>query len=556
MRVEFRRVQRSSCDAPGKTTANLRYNTGVTALNSTEDREARAHSAVPVPTTGGIRLALLSGLLLYLAHPPVAFGPLAWVALVPLLLSVTRPRYGRQAVWRGYLFGWAFLGPTWYWTGLTIVGWTGSAIGWFAWFGLTLILAGFYALWGGCAWWIHRCTAGNTRVVLLSAAWVTMEWARTFGSLSMPWAQLSYTQYRWPLILQMADLTGAYGLSGLIFLVNASIAEWWTTRAGGPSSRQTHRLWQAGVAPVVCALLYGLLCLSQPQQGRALVVAALQGGFDNRTRPGGFDRYVTLTRAAFQRVPGSFPGLYVWSESAAPGDAVHDPAVRAFFSLLSNGFRAAILVGSRVVAPGRSETNSAVLFMPDRERPLRYNKVQLVPFGEFIPFRRWFPPSVARTFSFFETDVTPGHRIASLQVDLPAAEPFWIGPFICYESMYPHYARRMTGSGAQLLVTISNDSWFRSVAAMEQHLAAVVLRAVENRRDVVRATSTGITCFINARGQVTARAPLERPAELVHTVLLRDDTSLYTREGDWFPALCALATGAVLIGKSSRKYRP
>ncbi|MCS6776479.1 MAG: apolipoprotein N-acyltransferase [Chloroherpetonaceae bacterium] len=526
----------------------------MTASSSTKTGTSIERPVATSPAASGVRLALLSGLLLYLAHPPVAFGPLAWVALVPLLLSVTRSHHGHQAAWHGYLFGWAFLGPTWYWTGLTIVGWTGSAIGWLAWFGLTLILAGFYALWGVCAWWIHRHTAGNARVLLLSAAWVTMEWARTFGSLSMPWAQLSYTQYRWPLILQMVDLTGAYGLSGLIFLVNASIAEWWVTRATGTSFRPVYRSFQMVAALTASALLYGLLCLNQPQQGRPLTVAALQGGFDNRTRPD-FQRYFHLTHTAIQSAPWPWPGLHVWSESAAPGDAVHDIIVREIFSSLSTNYRAAILIGARVVAPDRSETNSAVLFMPGRKQPLRYDKVQLVPFGEFIPFRRWFPPAVAQMFSFFETDVKPGVRIIPLQVETPDHEPFWIGPFICYESMYPHYARRMTDSGAQLLVTISNDSWFRSVAAMEQHLAAVVLRAVENRRDVVRSTSTGITCFVDARGQVTARAPLERPAALVRTVLLRDDTSLYTRAGDWFPVFCALAIGVAVTHRPlSRRY--
>lgn len=517
------------------------------------EKTAAVRSKEGKVATGGVRLALLAGLLLWLANPPATLWPLAWGAIAPLILSVTRPRYWRQAVWRGYLFGWAFLGPTWYWTGLTIVAWTHSPIGWVAWFGLTLILAGFYAVWGGFAWWISRRTTGGRRMLALAAGWVVMEWARTLGSLSMPWAQLSYTQYRFPLVLQIADLTGAYGVSFLMMLVNAGIALWFMERNEPSKARRLRGLF-AGTMLTVFALFYGFARMTQPEEGRTITAAAMQGNFDN-SKEFDLDLYSDLTRAAHQSAPASPPTLYVWSESAAPNDAVHDYRTRALFTRLSAEYRAAILVGSRVIDPGNAEANSAVLFVPDREAPLRYDKVQLVPFGEFIPFRPLFPASVSQAFGFFPTDVTPGQIGSVLRFPGVNVGQIELGPFICYESMYPDYARRMTQSGAHLLTTISNDSWFQSLAAMEQHLAAVVLRAVENRRDVVRATTTGITCFVNAKGQVTARALRNQSVFLVSEVRLRDSVSLYTRFGDWFVGACVLIVAGLFYQNRSRFLR-
>ena len=161
-----------------------------------------------------MRLALLSGILLWLANPVPALWPLAWIALAPLIVSVTRAKRLRQAMWRGYLFGWVFFGSVWYWVGLTIAAWTHSPIGWAGWFGLTLILASFYGLWGGLAWWLHRRgLSDGLQIMALACAWVVIEYLRTRGTLTMPWAQLSYTQYRFLPILQIADITGAYGVS-------------------------------------------------------------------------------------------------------------------------------------------------------------------------------------------------------------------------------------------------------------------------------------------------------------------------------------------------------
>jgi len=530
--------------------------------------EGRALARLP-----GVWLAILAGALLWLACPPVTAWLLAWVALVPLILSVTTATRLWQALWRGYVFGWVYLGAVWYWIGLTIVAWTQSPIGWAAWFGLTLVMAIFYAVWGGAAWWLaRRIPFGGLRLFALAAAWVVMEWARTLGALSMPWAQLSYTQYRFLPILQIADLTGAYGVSFLLALVNGAIAAWWQDR------REGRRLLAISLTLTVLAGLYGYARLAQPngsedptlrtpiqtrrsahrQTSPLLTVALMQGNFPvyetAEDVPRELQTFEFLTQEAdniSQYTRRGHPSLYVWSESAAPEDALHDPATRETLTALARNHHGAVLVGSRLVDPVTgAESNASVLFLPNGAEPTVYRKQQLVPFGEFIPFRRYLPAFLNETFHFFDTDVTPGEGATALRIPDLQGGTVALGPFICYESVYPQYPRTMTRAGANLLVTQSNDAWFHSRAAMEQHLAAVILRAIENGRPVARATTNGITCLMDARGRILTSVAPDEATFQVYALPLTQEATLYTRLGDWFVALCGLIVlGASGVGR-------
>ncbi|MCW3055352.1 MAG: apolipoprotein N-acyltransferase, partial [Chthonomonadales bacterium] len=183
---------------------------------------------------------------------------------------------------------------------------------------------------------------------------------------------------------------------------------------------------------------------------------------------------------------------------------------------------------------------SSVMFPADTSKPLRYNKQQLVPFGEFLPLRGMFPPQMDDTFAMLAKDVTPGSDTTVFRFQDPQAGKVALGPFICYESMYPVYARAMTRQGANLLVTQSNDDWFQSQAAMEQHVSAVVLRAIETRRQIVRSTTTGVTCFIDSHGSVLQQAQVNTKAVLKHSVVLREGMTLYVLFGDWFVLACVV----------------
>lgn len=557
---------------------------------------------LPPVSTGkrapGLRLALLAGILLCLAHPVPSIWPLAWIAIAPLILSVTEARSLRQAMWRGYLFGWLFLGAVWYWVAVTINAWTHNDIGWLCWGGLTLILAGFYGLWGGAAWLIHQklrriAHTGGIEIFVLACSWVVMEFMRTLGTLTMPWAQLSYSQYKILPVLQIAEITGAYGVSFVMMLVNGAVAYWWRHREEAVS---LHYLKMAGaVTALVC--LYGGVRLVQTETGRPLPVATMQAGFNslqshfNMSPPPSLEAqratFMELTAQA-RRSPLK-PVLYVWPESAAPGDALHKEkydishaSVYDFLMDLARDNHIALITGSTLeeklkdipdqsnqnqtdqTNTGNSKPNyfgsegeqkvaenASVLFDAEGHRPQYYVKRQLVPFGEFIPFRDIIPQVIFKSFGFPDRDDVTGKTAAVLSFNDAKYGRVELGPFICYEAMFPQYAREMTQKGATLLVTQSNDSWFQSRAAMEQHLASVVLRSIENRRQIVRSTTTGLTCFIDDRGHIYDALPINKPGFSVREMQMLTGWSLYSRFGDWFVLACCVA-GLGLMWKYDR----
>jgi apolipoprotein N-acyltransferase len=260
------------------------------------------------------------------------------------------------------------------------------------------------------------------------------------------------------------------------------------------------------------------------------------------------------------------PDLYVWPESAAPGDAVHDPVLQNRLLALASTFRAPLLIGSAVVdRDNGTEFNATVLIDPNQAAVQEYDKRQLVPFGEFTPYRDLLPGALKQLFHTYQSDATPGASSAPLKFTNSRGRPIALGAFICYESMYPQCPRAYAARGVDVLVTESNDAWFQSQAMMEQHLAAVVLRAVETARPVARSTVSGITCGVDYCGRIVARAPEHQPACIPFTAHVPPWSSLYARRGDWFVAVCAgLICAAILhervrrrgAGNAQRRDRP
>ncbi|MDE2126836.1 MAG: apolipoprotein N-acyltransferase [Armatimonadetes bacterium] len=458
-----------------------------------------------------------------------------------------------RAAGRGYLFAFLYLGAVWYWTGVTITTWSHSWIGWFAWLGLTAIEAVYYSAWAGAAWFAAQRLTGGRRILTLAGMWVVMEWLRAQGALTMPWAQLSYSQFRFLPLIQIADFTGAYGISFLIVCFNTALVVGWLYRSRRSAWRHA---WMAAAAAVVLSL-YGLARMQVAEHGRSMVVAVMQGppqvGDTTPTVDAQLQLISHLTQqAASARVR---PALILWGESAAPDDPVYNADMRRWFQNLADESDAALCVGARIQNPlTLKSSNGAVTFQPYHAPVERYNKMQLVPFGEYIPYRRLFPPWLSNSFRFFQHDVTPGAAQKPMSIMLPAG-PVEVGPFICYESMYPRYARRMTQQGATMLITQSNDAWFQSRAAMWQHVSAVVLRAVENRRWIARATSTGVTCIVDCDGRIVRRAPVGAPGWIEDRATLQQGKTIYTRFGNWFVLLCALLCAALLFAAASRRRR-
>jgi apolipoprotein N-acyltransferase len=256
---------------------------------------------------------------------------------------------------------------------------------------------------------------------------------------------------------------------------------------------------------------------------------------------------VTLQAALSEAVN---PSLIVWPEVPAPLYYYEDQRFRSYVDQLARMTRAYLLIGIVAHTPDGAPLNSATLVSPAGVPVSRYDKMNLVPFGEFVPW----PFGFAKHISTEVGDFAPGREV----VVSPMGDRH-IGTFICYESVFPNFVRRFAAKGAEVLVNISNDGWFGKSAARFQHLSIVRMRAAENRRWILRSTNDGITATIDSAGRIRGMLPLYTEATSYTGFDFVSSQTFYTRWGDWFPLLCAIAAAAGLIAGRSRRspeFRP
>ncbi len=481
--------------------------------------------------------ALLSALLMNAAFPPLDLGWLAWAALIPLFYVLPRAKRTRHAFFACYLFGYAHWGWTITWVGTTVTHWAHSSVGWIAWGLLTAIKAGWWGLFGGFVWWIARRTEGARRLLTIASAWTVLEWLRGIGSLAMPWSLSGYTQYRFLPLIQASDLIGVFGIGFALALVNATLAAFWFR----PHFRQTERwrLLLPAVACIMVLLVYGLARMAQPEGGKSVRLALMQP--DQRSTrndpvsPQELQAMVTgeleKLRSMNAQIVAAKPQMVVWPESGSPGDAFNEPTIRLAFVFMARASGAYQLVGSDFMDEQERPHNSAALFAPDGALLDRYDKRHLVPFGEFIPGRSWLP--FADTFHFREKDVVQGTEDRVL-----TAGNIRVNTLICYESVFSGLARSGAARGANLLVSITNDSWAGESPQLQQHIAMAVFRAVETRRNLAASATTGITAIIDSQGHLKGIAPYRQDVFVTDAHLL-DGQTLYTRWGDIFVGFAA-----------------
>jgi apolipoprotein N-acyltransferase len=248
--------------------------------------------------------------------------------------------------------------------------------------------------------------------------------------------------------------------------------------------------------------------------------------------------------------PDGTPGLIIWPESPAPFFAT-DLHVRATVSDIARRTHSSIIAGTIGIRgtgdPNRTPViyNSASVIAPTGEWTLEYDKIHLVPFGEYVPFSGllFFARKLTRDVGNFGR----GHSRQPLEIDGNR-----VGIFICYESIFPDEVRQFARNGAEVLVNISNDGWYGNTSAPLQHLNMARMRAVENNRWLLRDTNTGVTAVIDPYGRITERAPRWQRTALQGAYDIKQTTTFYTRYGDWFPILCAIIA---LLGLLLRVYR-
>jgi apolipoprotein N-acyltransferase len=497
-------------------------------------------------------LALVSSALFVAAFPPLSLGPLALVALAPLLLALDG---ARRPFLLGWLAGWAaFTGVVW-WVYYAMAHFGGIPP--FVAVPLMLLLTALMALfWGLFGWAYARLRRTLPRLPALAAVpvlWTTSEYLRAkLPDLEFPWAILGSALSRQLALIQVADLGGVWATTFVAALVSAGCA--------GFVRRPRGRGWDAGTRPLAAALValaacaaYGWLRLAAPPPAGSVRVAVVQGNvpqdvkWDRRFREETFRVHEELTRAAAR----GGADLISWSESATAFVYQREPEYQRRLADLARETGAPLLFGSPAFeqSGGKSSLrNRAYLLGADGEVAGWQDKQQLVPFGEFVPFGPllFFARPLVQAVGSFEPGEGPR---------LLGGPEGRFGVLVCYEVIFPDLVRRFAAAGASFLVNITNDAWYERSAASAQQFAHLAFRAVENRRPIARAANTGISGFVDANGRVISASPLFVRGQWAAELPLATGTTLYTRWGDWLPKLCTGCAIALLVVSRVRAPR-
>jgi apolipoprotein N-acyltransferase len=507
-----------------------------------------------------ILLAGMGAGLLTLAFPKIGLGWLAWVALVPLLLSIRQVRPG-AGFSLGFIFGLVHNLGLVYWVVFTMHQYGNIPV--YQAVVLLVLLAGylsFYpALFAAFLTWMRP---GPGRLLFLApAVWVGLEMIRNRLFTGFPWELLGYSQYEHLRLIQMADIFGVYGLSGLIVLCNCILAvgilSWlelpWQDRT---PARKTFNRAAAALAVLLAASgTYGHLRMKAVDRAAAAAqqirVAVIQGNIDQAQK---WDpRFQVLTTVKYRRLSlepsAKGADLIIWPETATPFYFMDNPVLTDMVLAGIKSAAAHFIIGSPSYAENNRQMiyhNSAYLVSPQGEIQGKYDKVHLVPFGEYVPLKRFLPfidKLVAQVGDF-----KPGRRGQTL-----AWADRRVGVLICYESIFPELARATVRNGSDLLVNITNDAWFGRTSAAYQHLSMAVFRTVENRRCLARAANTGISGFVDAAGRIVQTTNLFEEAVAARPVPLMKMPSIYSRMGDWPLGILALGLIALSI---RRRLKP
>lgn len=558
-----------------------------------------------------ILLVFLSGLLICFSFPKWNFWFLAWMALVPMFLSVEKLGF-----WKSFFLGWftgwaAFCGilywivPTFRAAGVhTIIGILSVAL-------LSAYLGIYFGLFAAISEKFFKSFSKSIYILLCAALWVFLEYLRAHLFTGFPWGLLGYSQWKVLPVIQISEWTGVYGVSFLIVLINAFLVLVLNALVKKSFSIDVFRIGAFSVLLFLASILFGYYRLtndlSRLPAGRlpltTLSVAVLQGNIDQYKKWSSeyvkeiLDTYEKLsgkvihvdsTFRNFNLIPSPLRGegedegenvgkitsphlnplpqgerkvgmmksapnlksgsidLIVWPETSVPGWVPQEEWLMKWIEKNVKQTGCYNLIGA-VTRVENESCNSAFIFDSNGEIIGRYDKIHLVPFGEYVPFQtlmgRWI--DVLNQLGGFDS----GGNLKIL--DIPKAK---LGVSICYEAIFPGLIRRQVAKGAEILVNITNDGWYLDTAAPEQHFTMNIFRAVENRRYLIRAANTGISGIIKPDGSLQEISKLNQETILSGTVIPNKEKTFYTRFGDLFAWLCfAMSAMGILFRKQGKE---
>lgn len=488
--------------------------------------------------------AASSGIILFCSFPSVNLFPLAWVAIVPLLIALEPVENWKSAFLVGYVAGFLFF------AGLLI-----AIVLLYPYANIFATLLGYILLVGYTALYfavfavlVHQLPwqSGILFPLGVAAIWVSLEWVRSWLLTGFPWGNIGYSQWNYLPGIQIASLTGVYGISFVIVFFNAGIAT---------LIRRRHE-WRKELVAVIVSCLLAMICLiygyaaiarSENTPQKSMKVAIIPGNISQIEKwksenfPKIFARYINLTRKA----AAQNPDVIVWPETTVRGQVLSGEWVNYnahFKKVLREIGGIPMLIGATDPDAFGDLYNRVMSVSSEGEVLGKYAKMHLVPFGEYVPLADFLPNFVQfRPFEHGKTvNLLPITNVGTMQTN---DEQIEVGTSICFESAFPNHFRQFVKKGADAMGILTNDAWFVGTAFPELHLAMAPLRAVENRIAVFRCANGGYSCVIDSFGQITTPfvTPQTDKEFLIADVALSEGKqTFYTRYGDWLPILCLM----------------
>ena len=508
-----------------------------------------------IPTPRETALSLAAAILTVLSFPNFNLWFLAWLGLVPLLLAVVATGTVLRAFVLGWLYGVVFFYGTCWWLTYPMIHYAHMS----AWAAyplllLPVLLVGIFpAVFCGLLSRVTR-SYGTSAVYLAPLIWISIDWLR-YVVTGQLWNALGYSQAFHPMMIQSARWAGVYAVTCLIVLANASIAYLLLRR------RVILPLVSLLIVIIVIVISAGLfprrqvvMRLTNPETSVTVIAIQPNVPMDLSGDPTQMnellERHLRLSTNALANVenlPGTKYRLVIWPESPMNFSYSRDHSLKETVGNFARANRTFILLNSLEPAAGGGDQNSAILINPEGVIAARYDKIRLMPFGEYVPLPRWLPG--ASSVRGLVGEFTPGSSYTLMPLGAIRA-----GVFICIEAAHPSIARQFTQSGANVLINISNDGYLGPTAVMRQHLSNAVFRAVENDRRLIRVTNSGITANIDPGGATFEETRSFQPEVRTWTISRDgDDLSFYTRYGDMFVYGCALISLGVVSASFMRR---
>ena len=524
------------------------------------------------PFISNLSLAIFSGLLLVFAFPDWNLWSLGWVGTAPLIMAVARERKFWRSLLFGTITGTIFFAGSSHWVTYSmhnygdiplVLSYVVVVI-----FAATLgVFTGlFAAVLGLCVKHL-----GGWAILAAPAVWAASEWLR-LEATGMGWNPLGYSQAFQPAVIQIARFGGVYLVSAIMVAASTALvfAVVYLERRRGIVV-----LTAAGLI-AIAAVLYGESLRPSVDDSGSITAAVIQpnipidGAWDDHKF---FDemllRHISLSEQAVRAnvrdrnadaastEKNSSIDLIIWPESPMNFEYDRDPGLRRKLGDFTTRNQVYLLMNSWGFSPGRTtgnsdepQYNSAILISPAGEKIAEYDKNALMPFGEYVPGRRWLP--FMDRIKALAGDITAGTSLS-----LPNAAGAKLGALICFESTRPDLARRMRSAGASAFVQLSNEAWFGPTSAPRQMLATAIFRAVENNTDVIRATNSGLSARIDRYGIVSGETPTFETATRTWKIKTEDEVrgdslTFYTRHGDIFVIACTVVSLLLLVAAATR----